>query len=363
MNHTSADDFARGQEASLNQPGAQEHHILRSKVTKKYLQTKWNGEVVATQRHAGPFARYRLHPDPTIAGAMRVQSVGLDDSAHYLVCTPNGNIIGGDGGLGHGLWRLESRASSDQDQAENSITIKSLPSERYLTVVSGGDVRLTACPEPGSYFTADREVVTAGKLQRMRSVARAVVNGVSTIIPKMAKPVDDSPPSYLQPEHIAQYERDGYIVCPQMIAAELMEAAKTKITEGLARGADRHKLLGFLGKERQSWTDEYNKAPEILALCNKSPALKTCEALLDAAIVAPDRGQIALRKPTTDGKDFALDLDWHIDAYEKFTAARFGVLVVCALSDWQADNMVRACTSSTTHQSHRATSLCTPALT
>jgi flagellar P-ring protein precursor FlgI len=38
----------------------------------------------------------------------------------------------------------------------------------------------------------------------------------------------------------------------------------------------------------------------------------------------PEEAQIAVRQRTDTGdKDFSVDLDWHIDAYDKITAARF----------------------------------------
>ena len=47
-----------------------------------------------------------------------------------------------------------------------------------------------------------------------------------------------------------------------------------------------------------------------------------------------------MRHRTEDGgKDFVVQMDWHVDAFDKVTTARFGVLVQVALSDWDADNM------------------------
>eukprot|EP01104_Vermistella_antarctica_P008169 TRINITY_DN2040_c0_g1_i2.p2 TRINITY_DN2040_c0_g1~~TRINITY_DN2040_c0_g1_i2.p2 ORF type:complete len:190 (+),score=45.67 TRINITY_DN2040_c0_g1_i2:1109-1678(+) len=78
--------------------------------------------------------------------------------------------------------------------------------------------------------------------------------------------------------------------------------------------------------------------------------LKTCEELSGCVCVPPKKSQIALRKKVEGGgKDFAADLDWHIDAFDKITAARFGVLVMVALSDWNEDNMGNFTVYPTSH--------------
>ncbi len=66
----------------------------------------------------------------------------------------------------------------------------------------------------------------------------------------------------------------------------------------------------------------------MLNLCTATSVMRSAEALAGAALAVPDEAQIAVRQRTDTGeKDFSVDLDWHIDAYDKITAARFGILV------------------------------------
>jgi len=217
---------------------------------------------------------------------------------------------------------------------------------QYLKVcIDDASIRVGSNFDDECVFAMSLDTIPVKKLENMRS-------GAAFFASKLPHAdVPDYPAPTLSPSDIEAYKRDGFIVCRGLLSPEVIEAAKAKIGEGLEKGVDRSKGFLGLGKGRQTWPNEYAKSEEVLNIMRQSPAMRNCETLTDAALVAPPSGQIALRFKTEDGtKDFgAKQLDWHIDAYEKFSAARFAVLVVVALSDWTEDNCGNFCVYPGTH--------------
>jgi len=306
------------------------HHLFYKSEAKRYLSLR--GTEVSGRGLGGIYCRFLFEDDQN--DVVRLRACGLsDEDASWIGVSENLNVVcfSSDEQAANIEWCLED--CGENDNHEKLVALRSLFCDSYLCLVGRGEIRLSDGKsgdklEPSCIFVHRMEQVPLRKQNNMRKFANWFPSGPSE--------VKDYPPSTLTQEQIETFHREGFIVLKDAIPYEMIEQAKEKISEGLEAGVDRKKVLGM---ERQRWTKEYRTAGEIKQLINATSLLKSCEVLMDGApVVEPPEAQIAIRKPMP-GKDFALELDWHIDAYEKITAARFGVLVVIALSDWTHDDM------------------------
>jgi hypothetical protein len=314
-------------------------HSFYSKVAGKYLAIRGNVQMYSPVD--GLFEKFYLIDGPE-PGKFFLKSAGLSDiDVKYLYISENNNIRVSDGakvdqGQSDGLlWELENHGV-DGKSKRKKIALKCSSNNLYINVVSGDwtyELQTSQTFYDSCVFTQYDHSLTRTQLKILR--------GFGNVFFKNSKQTQiDYPDSTLTRQDIEQYHRDGYIVCKGMIPAEIMNIARKKIQEGLDKGLD--KLKAF--HNDQVWTKEYRSCSEIMGILFNTPVFKSCEALLSIdgknhPLIPPNECQIALRRYTATGKDFGVESPWHIDAYEKLTTARFGVIVVCSLSDWLEDDM------------------------
>jgi len=305
-------------------------HTFKLASNSKFLTLRWDN-VAHQARLQGVFSTWIITDKgldamfPTVT----LQFLGLDetDQNRYLAVTSNSNFTAANSEHPGALWRMTTI-----DQTKNVVTLRSLSANAYIRSTTNGEFRLSTELSEHCYFILSSESMPLRKIQNMRAISRKITQ----IIP--LKERFDFPPSTLQPEQIKLYQQEGYMICRNLLSAEQISAAQQLIQRGIDLGADQNTAL--FGIIKQHWPKEFRKAPEILELISHSSILRNGEALVGHPLLVPDDSQIALRRPKPNGdKDFGLAFDWHIDAYDKFTAARFAVLVLVALSDWDADNM------------------------
>jgi len=336
------------------QPGAPEtlsHFTFYHPKLKRYLSVRWDKRVhvqAFSQESYSLFQACLWGEEPTAVGAdweslvskviaLRILGAKDDAPGRYMTVTENGNITGGDQ---PSPWVIEREVVEE----DGSLLVRL----RYATAVEcpGGLV----CPASAGMYV---QIQDAGlvRLKESRDTtfqmkvctlpekkvrnSRKISGGIASMI-KLPEELD-MPPANVTEADIEHYNREGYVICRGLLTPEQVERAKAKIQQGLDEGAVKFKgILGNPGVQR--WPKSYRRSPEVLSLMTDSPAMSNCEALSGNVCSVPKEGQIALRRKTEDGsKDFGVGLDWHIDGYDKVTAARFGVLVVVALSDWDED--------------------------
>jgi hypothetical protein len=87
--------------------------------------------------------------------------------------------------------------------------------------------------------------------------------------------------------------RDGYVQFPQLVPAELVEAARAEIVRSVAEHYDESKLTEY---NNRSWCPELRRAPQILALLNNPEVRSVLDAALGKRKYRSSPGQIAIRK-------------------------------------------------------------------
>ena len=319
-----------------DKPDTVTHHTFYAAQQKRYMGLRWDGVVHAKAWGPGAFARYMMRPfggdsleliRPSVGEERResvrlvsLQVVGTGDDmpGRFLALSENGNLIGSDAAWPWELIQTNTGSGSGAETAENiSLRVPDhgvLPSPctaargQYLKVcIDDASIRVGSNFDDECVFAMSLDTIPVKKLENMRS-------GAAFFASKLPHAdVPDYPAPTLSPSDIEAYKRDGFIVCRGLLSPEVIEAAKAKIGEGLEKGVDRSKGFLGLGKGRQTWPNEYAKSEEVLNIMRQSPAMRNCETLTDAALVAPPSGQIALRFKTEDGtKDFgAKQLDWY----------------------------------------------------
>lgn len=333
--------------------------VIRCESNKKYLGLYPDGSVQAKAPWKGVLERWFVtvpehaescvHPgtleaEPCFCSNVQLRICGTSAEVKpnsFLIMSPHLNVVAGNESDAGSLWSLEPVDEVfEAETAENftcNVRLRSVEYGHYVAVASSttGKVRSVPSDAEATTFRLKIEQVKKKDLSAAQSVAKVLVPIGSSLAP--AEQHIDPPPACITDEEVLEYHRVGYVVVKNVVPPEFVERAKQKIQEGLEKGIDRSKVLG---EKHQNWTKQYREAQEILSLFHETPVFRCCEKLMNATFEPPKEAQIALRKPRSDGeKDFGLNLDWHIDGYEKFTTARFGVIVMVSLSDWMEDNM------------------------
>ena len=110
------------------------------------------------------------------------------------------------------------------------------------------------------------------------------------------------------PAWAAEFRRDGYIAFPQLVPAQLVEAARAKITQSVAEHYDESKLVEY---NNRSWCPELRRAPEILRLLNNAEVRPVLDAALGKRHYRSSPGQIAIRQ--AHSADHPIEPVPHID--------------------------------------------------
>jgi Phytanoyl-CoA dioxygenase (PhyH) len=95
------------------------------------------------------------------------------------------------------------------------------------------------------------------------------------------------------PAWAAEFRRDGYVCFPQLVPAQLVDAARAKITQCVANHYDESKLVEY---NNRSWCPELRRAPEILRLLNNPEVRPVLDAALGKRRYHSSPGQIAIRQ-------------------------------------------------------------------
>lgn len=228
------------------------------------------------------------------------------------------------------LWCFESRAGERaKDKDGEWIAMRSYTSAHSLGIVANAVRALPSYASDSCLLLHRKQMMTDKQEADMRKVANWFGDAKSKVV--------DYPECHLTEEQVLAYQRDGYLHIEGLLPPEAVARARAKIQEGLDRNIDKLKTW----YSDQAWTAEYTQSPDVLNLMAGTPLFKTCEALFGTVcpLIPPTECQIALRRYTAEGKDFGVQLPWHIDAYDKITTARFGIIVFCSLSDWEQEDM------------------------